>query len=119
MISVVEARRIVVSRLQPLPAESVSLQAAGGRVLAADVVARISHPATAVSSMDGYAVKAEDVASPPATLRLTGLAAAGSGYAGAVGRGQAVRILTGAPSPDGPPGTFLPRPNPESPGGTK
>lgn len=101
MISVVEARRIVVSRLQPLPAESVSLQAAGGRVLAADVVARISHPATAVSSMDGYAVKAEDVASPPATLRLTGIAAAGSGYAGAVRAGEAVRILTGAPLPDG------------------
>jgi len=51
--------------------------------------------------MDGYAVRAEDVAALPATLRLIGESLAGSGYDGEVGPGEAVRIFTGAPVPKG------------------
>jgi molybdopterin molybdotransferase len=51
--------------------------------------------------MDGYAARAEDVATLPATLRLIGQSAAGAGFRGSVGRGETVRIFTGAPVPDG------------------
>ena len=51
--------------------------------------------------MDGYAVRAADVAAPPARLKVIGMAAAGHGFAGTVGPGEAVRIFTGAPVPAG------------------
>lgn len=101
MISVAEARRLVVSRAAPLPAETLPLSLARDRVLAEDVVARISRPATAISAMDGYAVRAADVAQLPARLRLVGLAAAGADMVGAMVPGGAVRILTGATLPEG------------------
>lgn len=101
MISVAEARQIVVSRSHPLPAEVLPLSLACGRVLAADVVARISHPATAISAMDGYAVRAIDLVHLPIRLRLVGVAAAGASMIGAVPPGGAARILTGAPLPEG------------------
>ncbi len=101
MISVAEARRIVVDGITTLPVEQVDLFAASGRVLAADVIARVTQPAAAVSSMDGYAVRSHDVGEPPTSLRLIGTAAAGRSYAGRVAAGETVRILTGAPLPDG------------------
>ncbi len=64
MISVEEARRRVLAAFTALPAETVALSSALGRVLAADVAARITQPWAAVSAMDGYAVRAEDVADP-------------------------------------------------------
>jgi molybdopterin molybdotransferase len=101
MLSVAEAVAQVTAGFVPLSAETVSLDAACGRVLAEDVAARVSQPPVAVSAMDGYAVRAADVASAPTTLRLTGESPAGRGFDGVVGPGEAVRIFTGAPVPAG------------------
>ncbi len=101
LLSVTEALARVLDGIAPLEAESVAIEAARGRVLAADLAARLTQPPFDASAMDGYAVRAEDVAALPATLRLIGVAAAGSGFRESVGRGEAVRIFTGAPVPDG------------------
>lgn len=101
MLSASQARARIVERLAPTPAESVPLSAAFGRVLAVDVAARRTHPPAAVSAMDGYAVRAADVAESPATLQVLGEAPAGGSFAGTVGCGQAVRIFTGGPLPAG------------------
>jgi molybdopterin molybdotransferase len=101
MISVEEARRRLLDPLRPLGAEQVALSEAIGRVLAEDVVARRTQPPFAVSAMDGYAVRAEDVAKVPARLRVVGSVPAGQAYSGIVGRNEAVRIFTGAPVPNG------------------
>ena len=98
-----DALAVVLAAFRPLPAEIVGLQAALGRVLAEDLVARVSHPPANVSSMDGYAVHAVDVAggAEPATLRLIGRAAAGANFPGTLAAGEAVRIFTGARLPAG------------------
>jgi len=101
MLSVAEALAKVVAGVHRVPSEQVSLPDALGRVLAEDVASRLTHPPAAVSAMDGYAVRARDAAKPPATLRQIGESAAGKGFAGKLGNGQAVRIFTGAPLPDG------------------
>lgn len=101
MISVEEALGHVLSGIEPLSAEQVGLTDALGRVLARDVASRVSHPPAAVSAMDGYAVIAGDVAEVPTTLERIGESAAGQGFDGALGPGQAVRIFTGAPVPEG------------------
>jgi molybdopterin molybdotransferase len=101
MISVEEARARLLTPLKPLGGEFVSLAEAHGRVLAEDVVARRTQPPFAVSAMDGYAVRAADVARVPAELRVIGSVPAGQRYDGSVAAGQAVRIFTGAPVPDG------------------
>src|SRR5512132_172371 len=101
MITIEEAVATVVAAFRPLPAEIVGLEAALGRVLAEEVAARVSQPPADLSAMDGYAVRAEDVRALPTTLRLIGRSAAGAGYAGVVGPGEAVRIFTGAPVPPG------------------
>jgi molybdopterin molybdotransferase len=72
-----------------------------GRVLAEDVAARRTQPPFAVSAMDGYAVRAEDVARAPASLRIVAEIPAGAGFGGRLGPGEAARIFTGAPLPDG------------------
>jgi len=101
MISVEEARRRLLEPLRPLGAEQVALSEAVGRVLAEDVAARRTQPPFAVSAMDGYAVRAADVAEIPARLKVVGAVPAGQAYAETVGRGEAVRIFTGAPLPAG------------------
>jgi len=101
MIPVEEARARILAELRPVGVEEVSLLEAQGRVLAEDVRARLTQPPWPVSAMDGYAVRAADAAKVPATLRVVGSAPAGSAYAGKVGSGEAVRIFTGAPVPDG------------------
>ncbi|MFO7482755.1 gephyrin-like molybdotransferase Glp [Oceanibaculum nanhaiense] len=101
MIPVEAALAKILAALTPLGAEEISVEAALGRVLAEDVAARVTQPPKPVSAMDGYAVKAVDVASVPATLTVIGEAPAGRGYQGIVESGQAVRIFTGAPLPDG------------------
>jgi molybdopterin molybdotransferase len=101
MISVEQAQRQICEAFRPLPAEQVALADALGRVLAEDVTARVSHPPFAVSAMDGYAVRGADVTKVPVRLRLVGTAPAGGRYEGRVGPGEAVRILTGGPLPDG------------------
>lgn len=101
MIPVAEALARVTAGVRPVAAEQVALVDALGRVLAEDVAARLTHPPAAVSSMDGYAVRAVDVATVPAKLALIGESAAGAGFKGKVGARECVRIFTGAPLPDG------------------
>jgi molybdopterin molybdotransferase len=100
MISVTEARAAIVTALAPVGVESVGVMDALGRVLAADAVARLSHPAADVSAMDGYAVRSTE-ATAGVTLTVVGTAAAGHPWGGRVGPGQAVRIFTGAHVPAG------------------
>jgi molybdopterin molybdotransferase len=83
-----------------LPAEEVPLAQAAGRVLARDVVAARAQPPFDAAAMDGYALLAEGLA-PGAVLPVVGESAAGHRWAGRLAPGQAVRILTGAPLPEG------------------
>ena len=101
MISVEEALARILAAFEPLPVETVSLERGLGRVLARDVVARVSQPPVAMSAMDGYAARAEDLTTVPVTLRVVGEAPAGGAYDGRVGPREAVRIFTGGPLPDG------------------
>jgi molybdopterin molybdotransferase len=101
MISVEEALARLLAPLAALPAEQISIAEAVGRVLAEDVAARRTQPPFAVSAMDGYAVRAEDVARVPARLRIIAEIPAGAGYDGTLGPGEAARIFTGAPIPAG------------------
>lgn len=101
MISVEQARARILAAFAPLAPEQVNLEAALGRVLAADVTARLTQPPFSVSAMDGYAVRAKDVAKAPVTLRVVGEAPAGAAFEGKVGKGEAVRIFTGGPVPQG------------------
>jgi molybdopterin molybdotransferase len=102
LIPVAEAlARVLASAVQPMSEEWVSLGEAFGRTLSRDLVAARTQPSFANSAMDGYALRASDVAAPPASLRLIGESAAGRAFAGAVGVGEAARIFTGAPIPEG------------------
>lgn len=100
MISVDEALTQLFALVRPLEAETVPLPEAAGRVLAQDAVARCDQPPFAGSAMDGYAVQSAD-AREGAALTLRGEAAAGHRFNGAIARGEAVRIFTGAPVPEG------------------
>src|SRR5258708_30167105 len=99
MISVEAALQRLLAPLKPLAAEQIAVSDGLGRVLAEDIVSRRTQPPFAVSAMDGYAVRAADVATVPARLRVVGAAPAGSAFPGTVGAGQTVRIFTGAPVP--------------------
>jgi molybdopterin molybdotransferase len=101
MIAVEEALRRLLDPLRPVGTEQVAVTAALGRVLAEDVAARRTQPPFDASAMDGYAVRAADVARVPATLRVVGSVPAGQSFAGRLGPGEAVRIFTGAPVPAG------------------
>ena len=101
MISVADALQRVLDGVDVMPNETVAIAAAHGRVLARDVVARLTQPPSNVSAMDGYAVRAADVETVPTILTQIGEAAAGSAFDGAIGAGQTVRIFTGAPVPRG------------------
>jgi molybdopterin molybdotransferase len=100
-----EVERFLASISPALPAEPVALLECVGRVLAEDVCAAVSVPAFARSAMDGFALRGEETfgASPydPIWLRVRGEALPGRPYEGAVGAGEAVRIMTGAPLPEG------------------
>lgn len=100
LLPVDEALNRILARVQAVSAETVALGAAAGRVLAAPVVARHDQPPFHASAMDGYAMRAGDVAEG-VWLKVIGMSQAGAGFAGAVGAGEAVRIFTGAPLPEG------------------
>ncbi len=100
MITVEDARALLFDLVAPLPAEMVPLIDAAGRVLARDVTATRDQPPFAASSMDGYAVKSTEV-ELHAMFKVVGESAAGKRFEGTVGAGQAVRIFTGAPVPEG------------------
>lgn len=101
MLSVAEALEQILAGFAPLSAEQVPLTEALGRVLAEDVASRLTQPFADVSAMDGYAVRAADVAKVPVTLKVIGESAAGGGFRGTVGIGEAARIFTGAALPSG------------------
>ena len=103
--TVQEASERILTAVHPLAAESIALRDALGRVLAEDVHSPIEHPPWDNSSMDGYAVRAEDVrdATPhaPISLHVTDTVRAGQLPSSDVARGTAIRIMTGAPIPRG------------------
>lgn len=105
MISVEEALAEILSHVRPLNPERVAILDALGRVLAEEIVSDIDIPPFDNSAMDGYAVRAADVArasaESPVRLAVTGSVAAGYVSSGRVEPGTAIRIMTGAPLPDG------------------
>ena len=94
-------KRVLSSAPVPLSVERVPLADCRGRTLAEDVAALRTQPPFPASAMDGYAVRAADIAQVPATLKVIGESAAGRRFAGEVKPSEAVRIFTGAPVPDG------------------
>jgi molybdopterin molybdotransferase len=101
VLTVEEALAQILSRVTPLPTERVPLMAALGRALAEDVVSSREIPPWANSSMDGYAVRADDTVDVPARLAVVGTITAGAMPSRDVRGGEAVRIFTGAPLPPG------------------
>jgi molybdopterin molybdotransferase len=99
LISVEEARAHILAGVKLLAAEQVTLALALGRVLAVSLRARRDQPPFNASAMDGYAVRTQDVAAVPATLKLIGTSAAGHRFKGKLKAGEAIRIFTGAPVP--------------------
>ena len=104
MISLEEARALVLSQVEALPVETVSILDAVGRVAAADLRSDIDISPFAHSAMDGFAVRAADLAAAsedaPVELDVIAEVAAGETYDGSMAPGQCVRIMTGAPVPD-------------------
>jgi molybdopterin molybdotransferase len=101
MITVEQALKIVLERVEPLGSETVPLDQAHGRISAQTVNADIDLPPFDRARMDGYAVRADDVRQAPVTLKLIGEIAAGAQFHQQVGPGEAVKIFTGAPVPEG------------------
>lgn len=98
LLAVPDARARMLAEIVPLPAETIPLREAIGRVLAEDVAAVRDQPPFNASAMDGWAVRSGDT---PGTLRIVGESAAGHGYEGGLGAGEAVRIFTGGAVPAG------------------
>lgn len=101
MISVDEARSRILTALDPVAPARVQCEKSLGLSLAEPVVALRTQPPFPASAMDGYAVRADDLGSEPARLRLAGESAAGHALDRPIEAGTAVRISTGAPVPDG------------------
>jgi molybdopterin molybdotransferase len=95
------ALALVLNEARPLPDEPVALYAAGERVLAADLRARGDAPRTAVSAMDGYAVRDADLGALPARLPVATVAFAGRADVPVLPPGACARVFTGGPVPHG------------------
>ena len=104
MISLEEARELVLSRVNKLDIEEVDVLETIGRIAAADLASDIDISPFAHSAMDGYALRAEQIAHAseehPVELDVIAEVPAGSWYGGEIGDGQCVRIMTGAPMPE-------------------
>ncbi|MDP1873473.1 gephyrin-like molybdotransferase Glp [Phenylobacterium sp.] len=98
LLAVEDAQARMLAEIAPLTAETIPLRAAIGRVLAEDVTAVRDQPPFDASAMDGWAVRSGDT---PGPLRIIGESAAGHGFEGVLGAGEAVRIFTGAAVPVG------------------
>ena len=101
LLSVSKARQRILDALEPTSSTTIPLSQALGRFLAEDISARLTLPPHDVSAMDGYAVRATDVATCPAELTRVGESAAGHPWPGHLEPGKAVRIFTGGYVPDG------------------
>jgi len=98
LLPVAEAQARLLALAAPLAVETVPLIDAAGRWAAEDVIARRTQPAADLSMMDGYAIRFADLPGPWAVI---GESRAGAGYGGMLHAGDAVRIFTGAPVPEG------------------
>jgi molybdopterin molybdotransferase len=108
LLAIDDVERLIAERVTPLAeTETVSLKDARGRVLAADVVAPIDLPPFDNSAVDGYAVRHADLQKDEARLAIVDRLTAGRAAAQAVGAGQAIRIFTGAPMPQGADTVFM------------
>jgi molybdopterin molybdotransferase len=96
-----DAQAFVLESCPPLGAVAVDRTMAGGLVLASSVVAGEVVPPFDNTAVDGYAVRSADVAAVPVALRVVGELAAGAAPTVRVGAGEAIRIMTGAPMPEG------------------
>ncbi len=101
LMPVAEALEKLLADVTTLETETVTLERANGRFLASPLSATRTQPPFAASAMDGYAICHQDIADGRTELTVIGEAPAGHGFAGAVSRGQTVRIFTGAPVPEG------------------
>ena len=101
MLSVADALARVLADAKALPSADTALVDAHGRVLARDVTALRTQPPDSMSAMDGYAVRAADVADVPTHLKVIGEVAAGRPFEKAVGPREAARIFTGGVVPAG------------------
>jgi molybdopterin molybdotransferase len=101
MMDFAQAKQRILERAPLMPGELVSLHHAVGRVLAEPVVGRRDQPPHAVSAMDGYAVRAQDLADGGSQLEVSQIIPAGALTSGPLAPGQAARIFTGAPLPEG------------------
>ncbi|APO74860.1 molybdopterin molybdotransferase [Rhizobium etli 8C-3] len=102
LLPVAEAQGRLLGQAKPISdVETVSLADGDERVLAVTLTARLTQPPFDASAMDGYALRREDAPEPGAELKIIGTSAAGHAFDGAVGKGEAVRIFTGAPVPSG------------------
>jgi molybdopterin molybdotransferase len=101
LLSVADALARVLDGVEPLSREDAVLTDADGRVLTQDVAALRTQPPADLSAMDGYAVRAADVAKVPVTLQVAGEVAAGHPFDGEVSSGEAARIFTGGVVPPG------------------
>jgi molybdopterin molybdotransferase len=100
LLPVGEATERLLAGVEPLPTEIVPIADASGRVLANDLKALRDQPPFSASAMDGYAVRGAET-TVGATLKVVGMSRAGERFSGVLGSGEAVRIFTGAPMPDG------------------
>ncbi len=100
-----EVERFLAAHTRALEDEPVEIAACAGRVLARDVASEVDVPGFARAAMDGYALRGEDTfgasAYDPIALRVVGQALPGAPFAGRVAAGCAVRVMTGAPVPEG------------------
>lgn len=104
MLPVADAQAQLLARIAaqaPLAAEDVALTEATGRVLAEDLIARVSQPPADVSAMDGWALRGSDIATLPARLKPIAAVAAGHPVDTEITPGTCARIFTGAPLPPG------------------
>jgi len=101
LLPVADALARILATVPLMPGEEAPVSAGLGRVTAEPVISRRTHPPVAMSAMDGYAVRAQDVATVPTTLIRVGSAPAGGSHDGALEAGQTVRIFTGGPVPEG------------------
>ncbi len=101
LLPVAEALQRILSSATTLDSEDVDLLHVRGRTLAATVTSKLDNPPFNASAMDGYAVRAADVATVPASLNVIGEAGAGKPFSGKLGKGEAVRIFTGGRVPEG------------------
>lgn len=99
MIRFEDATQLVLDHARPVGVETLRLREAAGRILASDVIAARSAPLTAVSAMDGFAVRQTDLEHGARVLTVVGEARAGLAYEPPLAAGTCVRIFTGAPLP--------------------